>query len=75
MGRQAEWAVLRQWGEGLWQPTAPNTARPVMLLTGEPGIGKTRLLEELSGAAQGHRAQVLWGSGFATEMMRPYGIC
>lgn len=74
VGRQAEWAVLRQWGEGLWSPASRDAARPVMVLTGEPGIGKTRLLEELSGVAQGHRAQVLWGGGFAAEMMRPYGI-
>ncbi|HIK43863.1 MAG TPA: AAA family ATPase [Leptolyngbyaceae cyanobacterium M65_K2018_010] len=74
VGRQPEWEALCQWGEGLWQPQAVDTARPVMVLTGEPGMGKTRLLEELSALAQGHQAQVLWGSGFAAERMRPYGI-
>jgi predicted ATPase/DNA-binding CsgD family transcriptional regulator len=33
----------------------------VMLLAGEPGIGKTRLAEELAARAQHHRALVLWG--------------
>ncbi len=46
----------------------------VLLLLGEPGIGKTRLLEELREMAQAGNAQVLWGQGFAPEMMRPYGI-
>jgi DNA-binding NarL/FixJ family response regulator len=33
----------------------------VVLVAGEPGIGKTRLVEELAGRAAGHGAVVLWG--------------
>jgi predicted ATPase len=74
VGRQAEWAVLETWAEELWRQQSPNPARPVMMLTGEPGIGKTCLLKALCATARRHQAQVLWGSGFAAEMMRPYGV-
>ncbi len=74
VGRQAEWAMLRQWGEGLGRRGAVDPSRPVLLLTGEPGIGKTRLLEEFCTTIRTHQAQVLWGCGFAAEMMRPYGV-
>ncbi|MFQ4139366.1 ATP-binding protein [Nodosilinea sp. PGN35] len=73
VGRQAEWAMLLQWGTGLGQPGASDLTRPVLLLTGEPGIGKTCLLEAFCAVARSHQAQVLWGSSFAAEMMRPYG--
>lgn len=33
----------------------------VVLLTGEPGIGKTRMAEELAWLANQMQAQVLWG--------------
>ncbi len=33
----------------------------VVMLVGEPGIGKTRLAEELAAAARGRGAEVLWG--------------
>jgi predicted ATPase len=74
VGRKMEWERLCQWGEGLWQPAQAGAGAPVMVLTGEPGIGKTRLLEEFCATVQQHQGQVLWGSGFAAEMMRPYGI-
>ncbi|WP_052050794.1 ATP-binding protein [Leptolyngbya sp. KIOST-1] len=74
VGRQTEWAVLHQWGQGLGRLGPADPARPVLLLTGEPGIGKTRLLEEFCARVQQQQGRVLWGSGFAAEMMRPYGI-
>src|SRR5688572_25193534 len=42
-----------------------STTSPVLIL-GEPGIGKSRLLEEVRPA--------LYGRAFASEMVRPYGI-
>ncbi len=33
----------------------------VIMLAGEPGIGKTRLAEELAAVARGHGAEVRWG--------------
>jgi DNA-binding SARP family transcriptional activator len=63
VGRQPEWHEIQAWA-------GSESPSPLLLLSGEPGVGKTRLLEEL-------RATVptsLWGRGFAAEMIRPYGI-
>ncbi|MBW4517730.1 MAG: AAA family ATPase [Timaviella obliquedivisa GSE-PSE-MK23-08B] len=72
VGRKREWEIIRQWMGAIDSAASSE----VLLLLGEPGIGKTRLLEELrevmqSGRMQGH---ILWGRAFAAEMVRPYGI-
>ncbi|MEG4858936.1 BTAD domain-containing putative transcriptional regulator [Microcoleus sp. K1-B6] len=76
VGRDREWASIQQWAKPILlancSANATAEASPVLLLAGEPGIGKTRLLEELRATAQA--VQVLWGRGFAAEMVRPYGI-
>jgi hypothetical protein len=41
-----------------------RTATRVVLIEGEPGIGKTRLVEEAASAAAAHGAAVLWGRAF-----------
>jgi DNA-binding SARP family transcriptional activator/Cdc6-like AAA superfamily ATPase len=66
VGREREWATVQQWLDG-----ATNGSE-VLLVVGEPGIGKTRLLEELRSTLAEH--QIFWGRGFAAEMVRPYGI-
>ena len=43
------------------------------MLVGEPGIGKTRTLEEFAEAARGQEAMVLWGRCYEGEAARPYG--
>ncbi|SAL06342.1 adenylate/guanylate cyclase [Caballeronia calidae] len=44
------------------------------LLTGEPGIGKTRLLEYFSDRASSAGFRVLRGRCYEAEAIRPYGI-
>ncbi|MFI6878088.1 ATP-binding protein [Streptomyces sp. NPDC050400] len=46
---------------------------PVTLLTGEAGVGKTRLAGELARRAAGAGAAVLWGGGHDAEGHTPYG--
>lgn len=78
IGRAEEWAAIQRWlatcQDGLHPPTGSRPATDVLLLVGEPGIGKTRLLEELAQAVYTSGGQVLWGRGFEAEMLRPYGV-
>ncbi|WP_377270087.1 ATP-binding protein [Peterkaempfera sp. SMS 1(5)a] len=46
---------------------------PVRLLTGEAGVGKTRLAGEVARRAAGSGAAVLWGGGHDAEGHTPYG--
>ena len=55
-GREAEMDVLRQ----AWAEAAGGAGR-VVLLAGEPGVGKTRLAAELAGEVDGTGAAVLVG--------------
>ena len=79
VGREQVWDTLCQWVSPLLQSANPavtgaEVAAQAVLLLGEPGIGKTRLIEELCATIQPDQARVLWGCGFAAEMMRPYGL-
>jgi DNA-binding winged helix-turn-helix (wHTH) protein/tetratricopeptide (TPR) repeat protein len=46
----------------------------VVLVSGEPGIGKTRLAHELAARAQSRGVAVWWGRGFEAEEAPPYGL-
>lgn len=70
IGREREWATIQLWRSRCLQNEYPE----VLLLLGEPGIGKTRLLEELVKTVQTTDSYVLWGRGFEAEMLRPYGV-
>jgi serine/threonine protein kinase/tetratricopeptide (TPR) repeat protein len=88
IGRTQEWERLQQliWQtESSSQrlsadlPTAflssTTTSRPsCMILLGEAGIGKTRLAEELSQAAQRREWTVIWSRGYAQERDLPYRL-
>ncbi len=52
---------------------ACNGQGAVAMLLGEPGIGKTRMLEEFSDAARQRGANVLRGACYDGEFQPPYG--
>jgi DNA-binding SARP family transcriptional activator len=68
-GRSAEIALL----EAKLKAAVTGHCREVVLLLGDPGIGKSRLLEELAARARQLGGQVLAGRAFEAEMVRPYG--
>ena len=70
VGRRREREALERF---LHQERAPGTFRALLLL-GEPGMGKTRLLEELGGLVMDGGGRVLQGRAFEGEGVRPYGV-
>lgn len=67
VGRLEELAEMRRAVEAL-----PAGGGSLFLLTGEPGIGKTRLGEELGASAAGTGVRVLWGRCHEAEGRPPY---
>lgn len=53
---------------------AASARPPVVLLTGEAGVGKTRLAAEAAARAAASGAAVLWGVGREPEGGAPYGM-
>ncbi|GAA1371588.1 ATP-binding protein [Streptomyces beijiangensis] len=47
---------------------------PLVLVRGEPGIGKTRLAEETARDAARRGASVVWGTSHEAEGHTPYGV-
>jgi len=68
VGRDAEREKLR----AALQRTAGGGGSSVAVLLGEPGIGKTRLTEELSADARRLGARVLTGRSVDTDLPVPY---
>lgn len=68
VGRRADIGALR-----LALDDALDGRGRTMLLTGEPGVGKSRLLALLDQEARGRRMQVAAGRGFSVESGVPYG--
>ncbi|HET6679970.1 MAG TPA: AAA family ATPase [Gemmatimonadaceae bacterium] len=69
IGRDRECNTLRH----LVASAAAGGDMPVLLVTGEPGIGKTRLLDELASMVREAGGESLAGRAFEAEMIRPYG--
>ena len=69
VGREPECVLLER--ALLQKSEAPRQA---WLLQGEPGIGKTRLLDELAPRLAQASAVVLRGRAFEAELVRPYGV-
>jgi len=67
VGRQREMAELRSALDD-----AISGRGSIVMLAGEPGIGKTRMAQELAGHAQSLGAQVLWGWCYEGEGAPPY---
>ncbi len=67
VGRQHELAII--WSQ--YQVVKTGSAR-VVLVRGEPGIGKTRLLDEFSALAADDEATILRGNASDFEGMPPY---
>ena len=67
VGRQREMDQLKAALEG-----ALGGRGRVMMLVGEPGIGKTRTAEELATYARMRDAQVLWGHCYEAQGVPPY---
>ncbi|MGB3615238.1 MAG: BTAD domain-containing putative transcriptional regulator, partial [Elainellaceae cyanobacterium] len=74
VGRDDLCHTLGQWLSPPPSLAMAEKATPLLLLTGEPGIGKTRLLEALSDRATGHHHRACWGQVFAAEQLRSYGV-
>lgn len=69
IGRDHEVSVLEQ----VLDDAARSRGSPLLLIGGEQGIGKTRLLEELLRRAEASAGRALHGLAFEVEGARPYG--
>src|SRR4051812_14340594 len=67
IGRDSELAALTE----LWRTVHTGRGRPV-LVTGEAGVGKTRLLAALTEQVKQEGATVLLGHSFPTDLDLPY---
>jgi DNA-binding SARP family transcriptional activator/tetratricopeptide (TPR) repeat protein len=70
VGRQAERSLV----DRLVAASVDARARNVLVVTGEPGIGKSLLLEHLRERMASSGGRALSGRAFEAEMTRPYGI-
>ncbi len=69
VGRETERAML---GHALARAMAGQASETILLM-GEPGVGKTRLLSDLVARAREQSGLALTGRAFEAEMVRPYG--
>ena len=67
VGREKELASLRE----CWQEAETGQGR-LVLISGEAGVGKTRLIEEFSHHQRWQGVRVLWGRCYEFERVLPY---
>ncbi len=67
IGREAEWSSLMD----VWQRVTAGRSWTV-LINGEPGIGKTRIAEDLAQWTMAGGATTLKGRGYDTDLEIPY---
>lgn len=70
IGRNAEAEMLAQ----LLQQAREGRQARCALVRGEPGMGKTRLIEAVSALARGSGATVLAASAYESESIRPFAM-
>jgi len=69
-GREHEVAAL----EAAWVAAGSEDGAPVMVVHGEPGIGKTRMIAEFTRSLRARDIQVLKGAAYEGGSGRPYGV-
>ena len=69
VGRDEELAAMRRSVDAMFANEGS-----IVLVTGEPGIGKSRFLDELRRHVQMHGGATLSSRAFAAELIRPYGV-
>jgi ABC-type oligopeptide transport system substrate-binding subunit/DNA-binding SARP family transcriptional activator len=67
VGREQEMALL----DRCWQEAEKGRGK-LVLISGEAGLGKTRLVEEFAQHVRLHGARVLWGRCYEFERVLPY---
>jgi DNA-binding CsgD family transcriptional regulator/tetratricopeptide (TPR) repeat protein len=68
-GREREVAAL----QAGWPATGDEDV-PIVVVHGEPGIGKTRTVAEFARSVRDRDAEVLWGTCYEGGSARPYGV-
>jgi DNA-binding SARP family transcriptional activator/tetratricopeptide (TPR) repeat protein len=68
-GRENEKAIIQNFIDNLQTESSPN----ILLFSGEPGIGKSRMLDEFAAKIYKMGGDVLTGRTFDIEVVRPYG--
>jgi DNA-binding CsgD family transcriptional regulator len=68
VGRETELRALK----ATWL-AAKHEGSPVVVLHGEPGIGKTRIAEELTNFVRENDGEVLWATSYEGGSASPYG--
>ncbi len=70
VGRDRELEILT----ALFNEVAETGVARVLLIRGDPGIGKSRLLHAAAALAREHRAGILKADAFESELIRPFAV-